>query len=211
MRITAHRLAATAALAALLATVLSLSGCSNSGCTCPGEVEDIYPARTSPGNVLEKLNLAYVNMDTDAYLDCLAEDFTFHVNPCDIGDDDWDLPETWNKAVEEAIHRRMFAHAERIRLTLTRESSGYDAGPDPIDSMDDLWSYTESLDLRVHVPGDFTFFANSDQLFVFAIDEDRAASDEEELWEIVEWYDLTEDRKRPVVPSTWSGIKALYR
>ena len=207
MRTTAHYLAATAALAALLATALGISGCSNRGCTCPDEVEDLYKLRTSPENVLYNLKTAYVDMNLDEYIDCLAEEFEFHVNPRDSGDPYWDIPETWNKAVEETIHRRMFADdadVERVTLTLTSTSKEWNAS-------DDLWRYTEAPDLRITVTGDLTFLATSDQLFVLAIDEDRGDSDGEELWEIVEWHDLEEEWHRLGEDSTWSSIKWLYR
>ncbi len=202
MRITAHRLAIAAAL---IATALGLSGCS-SGCTCPDEVEDIYPARTSPQNVIEKLRLAYVNMDADAYVDCLADDFTFHVNPRIAGNPDLDVPETWDRTFEETIHRAMFAEnssAERVALTLTTVSKEWNES-------DGLWRYTEAPDVRVTVTGDLTFYANSPQRFVLAIDEDRTGRDGEELWAIVEWHDLEESWTRPGEDSTWSSIKWLW-
>ena len=207
MRTTAHRLAA-AALTVLLATVLSLSGCSNRGCTCPDEVEHVYPARTSPENVLEKLRLAYVNMDVDAYVDCLAEEFVFHLNPCDVGIDP-EMPESWGKQDEEDIHEAMFADdsdVEGVTLTLTTANIEFEwnAG-------DSIWRYTEASDLRITLTYYLAFHASTPQLFVLAIDGDRAGPDGEELWAIVEWYDLEEEWHQLGVHCTWSSIKALYR
>jgi hypothetical protein len=202
---TAHKVAA-AALAAALAIVLGLSGCSNSStCTCPDEVEVVYPARTSPENVIEKLKLAYIYMDADAYVDCLADSFRFHLNSNDWGP----LPETWNRAVEETIHRRMFASdsdVERVTLTLATANIEFEwnAGYS-------VWRYTESCDLRVTVStGDVTYHATTPQLFVLEADEERTGSEDEVLWVIVEWHDIG-DGDRPIEGSSWGTIKALYR
>ncbi len=208
---TARRLAAATALAALLVTALGLSGCSNSGCTCPDEVEVTYKLRTSPEDVLYNLKTAYVYMNLDEYLDCLAEEFVFHLNPNDY--DESEMPESWGKQDEEDIHENMFASdsdVERIALILTDGQKDYDTGPNPVDPMDDRWHYWEGVDLRVAVAGDLTFCATAEQEFTFRIDPLEVGPEGETLYEIIDWWDL-EDLNRPGGSRSWGSIKALFR
>ena len=212
---TTHRLAAAAALAALLATTLGLSGCSNRGCTCPDEVEDLYKLRTSPENVLYNLKTAYVDMNLDECIDCLAEEFEFHLNPDDIGMDPG-LPVSWGKQDEEDIHENMFAEdsdVDQILLTLTNVHRTVIPGPEPGDPP--TWEYKESIDLRVAVTtGDITYLATADQEFTLRIDPLEVGPEGETLWEIVEWHDIDsygpKDPNRSGEDSSWSGIKALW-
>jgi ketosteroid isomerase-like protein len=57
--------------------------------------------------VLYNLRKAYGNMDADAYLDGLAEDFIFYLNPDDLTGNPT-LPEYWGRAAETTIHENMF-------------------------------------------------------------------------------------------------------
>ena len=214
MRTTAHRLTA-AALPVLLTTAFGLSGCSSS-CTCPDEVDDPYKLRTSPENVLYNLKTAYIYMNLDEYLYCLAEEFEFHLNPDDIAIDP-ELPVSWGKQDEEDIHEIMFdpdsgigPTVEGITLTLTDGQRYYDQGPDPLDPMDDRWHYWEGVDLRVSVAGDLTLHATAEQEFIFRIDPLEVGREGETLYEVIEWWDIR-DPDRPTEDSSRGSIKSLYR
>jgi hypothetical protein len=170
-----------------------------------------YRLRTSPNNVLYNLNLAYVEMDAERYLDCLAQDFEFILNPDDVNNPENPLPEYWGKQEERDIHERMFSdttNVDRIDLTLTNISTNYDQGADPGDPNDDRFTYMEGTDLRVHI-GDWTFLMLQDQQFVFMIDPDETGPNGEVLWEIVEWRDLRPPDR--VEDCSWGRIKSMFR
>jgi hypothetical protein len=176
--------------------------------------ESFYPTRSSPENVLRKLNLAYVRMDAEAYLDCLAEDFLFYLNPEDVTDDP-SLPEYWAKAEETTIHGNMFGegtNVEGIELLFEHDTEDHDPG-DPGDPLDDLWTYREDYDLLVHIPPSLTLHADSPSDFVFRVDPDETGPGGTLLWEILEWHDLQDiwasgpDREM----GSWGNIKAMWR
>lgn len=201
------RLAATVLVFSV--AVLLAMGCANR-CTDPDEnVEDPYPARSCPDNVLAKLRMAYVAMDADAYLDCLADAFTFYLVQDDWQDPNPDLPECWDKSVEDTIHQNMFGEdtdVQNVTLVMMTETVDFDPGADPGSALDDRWSYEEDVDLRVRVVNDLTYLANADQLFVFAIEPGRLDT----LWQIVEWREVDPWWSRGE-DSNWGSIKALWR
>lgn len=165
--------------------------------------------------MIEKLKLAYNEMDLEAYMDCMADSFVFH-----WGTYDWPpLPEMWEKAVEETIHQAMFDTVERIELTLALQWAEHDTGSTSSPT-DDTWRLREDAELLVTPPGLVVYYANTPQLFVLAVDENRTGPRGETLWAIVEWYDLAllnwdegnaALRAAPGVPSSWGSIKSLYR
>ena len=193
-------------MASALAVALILSGCSSSGtCTRPEEAEDdTYPARTSPENVIEKLNLAYEYKDLDAYLDCLADDVTFYLCPDDVepGEDPY-----WGKQVEESIHQSMFDVVDRISLMFTNAKKETLPGPDPGDPV--TYKHLENTDLRI-TEGIMTYFANAPQEFLIQVDPSEEGPRGETLLEIVEWWDLS-DWERPGGASSWSRVKSMFR
>ena len=98
----------------LLAVLAFAAGCSDT-CTCPDDTG--YPDQSTPDNVIEKLEMAYEAMDTDAYMECLAEDFVFFLNPGIVAAD-MALPEYWDKQEEEVFHRHMFADTTIVESIL---------------------------------------------------------------------------------------------
>ena len=214
----------------LLCGIIGLLALSTAGCWNPFAPPDgddpkhdvTYKLRTSPENVLYNLKTAYVYMNLAEYLDCLAEEFEFHLNPDDIAIDP-ELPVSWGKQDEEDIHEIMFdpdsgigPTVERITLTLTDGQRYYDQGSDPIDPMDDRWHYWEGVDLRVSVAGDLILHATAEQEFIFRIDPLEIGPEGETLYEIIDWWDLEEDiapfRDSPDSEHiTFGGLKALYR
>jgi hypothetical protein len=176
--------------------------------------DSLYPLRTSAESVLRKLVLAYERMDADAYLDCLAEELTFYLNPEDVWADPT-LPEHWGKQEETAIHSLMFGETTdvlEISLTMDVISDEHDPGPDPVDPSDDRWTVEVEADLWVWLPGDLALRADHPQEFVIAVDPDETGHGGSRLWEVLAWYDLSPWRPTPGrVWSSWGGIKAMYR
>lgn len=203
--------------------VAGAGGCSNpfappgGGNGNGGDIQ--YKIRTTPDNVLYNLRQAYEYMNAEEYLDCLADGFTFH-----LSEDDWqggELPQTWDKAEETRIHNNMFAEesdVEDIALILTDMiEPAFDQGADPEDPADDRWEYKEAVDLRVTVGGDLTYLATAPALYVFQRDIDQTGPDGEELWEIIDWFDLGDERSQGYDPApdermiSVGALKGLYR
>ncbi len=208
----------------LCAFALAVAGCWNPFAPDPTPPDPTppfeYKPRTSCENVLWNIESAYEDRNIDEYLDCLAEDFTFHLNPDDWQDPQSGLPPYWGKHEEESIHRNMFdegSDVEGITLTLTFIQSSYDPGEDPQDPMDDRWEYQEGVDLRVRVVGDITYMATADQLFILRIDPDETGPGGETLYEIIEWHDLEPQIARPEVGDACEErisrgrLNAMYR
>jgi hypothetical protein len=201
---------------------LAVAGCWNpfappgGGDPPPSQVQ--YKLRTTPENVVYNLNSAYKDMNLEEYLACLAENFEFVLNPNDVNDPMNDLPESWGKTEEEAIHARMFAdttNVGNIDLTLTNVSSQWDQGADPVDPSDDTWIHVDTTDLRVTI-GEWTYLANADQEFVFQIDPNETGPSGQTLWEIVIWTDLLPQPGRAIHDENTQRlsvgrIKALFR
>ncbi|MBD3348265.1 MAG: hypothetical protein GF400_03585 [Candidatus Eisenbacteria bacterium] len=208
--------AAVAALVCVLLTaaLAALPGCFGSSTGPDDDPEEEgyeYTPRTSPANVIAKLVEAYGRTDAEAYLDCLAEDFVFFLNPDDVTPGGG-LPEQWGKDEEEMIHQAMFSDTlgvDGVSLTMTNVSATYDAGEDPGDPSDDTWEYLEDPDLRV-MTGNLTLLANGQQLFTVAVDPDTTGPGGETLWEIADWSELSEAPDL-AESSTWGSIKSLYR
>jgi hypothetical protein len=206
-----RRIIGTLALAALIA------GCSSSS-TGPDDVEDIYRTRTSPANVIYNLNLAYEEMDCEAFLDCLADSFRFYVSEYDSWGDP-DLPDSWGMATERTIHRRMFGdepvgdpslEIQQITLTLITITQEHSGGANPVDSSDDRWTHLLDTDLMVWFPNNLQRRADEDVEMVFRIDPDETGRNGETLYELIGWYDLAGEEERGESTS-WGGIKAMYR
>jgi hypothetical protein len=194
---------------------LLLVGCSSSGPEIDDPDGPSYRERTTPENVIYDLNLAYVEMDADEYLACLADSFVFHLNPDDVGNPDHPLPEYWGKDEEETIHRSMFAEgSDVVSISLTLTTSFIDFVPGPLPgSADDRWLYHEQVDLRVtvvDVPENTTYHATAPVEFLFQIDPNEVGPHGEQLWEIIDWWDLRVTALR-VPDISWGTIKALWR
>ena len=210
---------AVSAMSLLL--LFALSGCWNpfappGGGDDPPPTPVQYKLRTSPQNVIYNLNTSYVYMNADEYLDCLAEDFIFFLNPDDLTEFP-ELPEYWDKNEEEQIHRNMFGEStdvEAIRLTFTHISNSYDPGPTG-DPLDDLWTYVEDIDLQVDLPHDLTLHAQAPAEFLFRVDPDENGPNGEILWEIWKQWDISEEKRTGPGGSdrrlSLTQLKAMFR
>jgi len=173
--------------------------------------------RTSPAEVIDQLEAAYVAMDTMNYLDCLSEDFIFFPNEDDVNDPNQGIPSEWYKPDERTMHGNMFggdSDVESIHLTLTISTIVYDQGI-PDDPLDDTCVCEVDVDLRMNLLGGSGFLATSRSEFRLCVDQDEEGPYGETMWEVYEWYDLddhwrggaSEDREQ----SSWGSIKAMYR
>lgn len=178
-------------------------------------MESPYPERTSPANVVEKIRAAYVNMDADAYLDCLAEDFTLFLNTDDIAQDP-SLPEHWGKPTEAAVHEAMFAggaDVQGVALDFVSATASWEAN-DPGVPTDDEWVRVEDVDLRIELANDLTIRAAAPVEFWLRIDRDQVGRNGEILWEISRWYDASEGGcgscSGCYEAASWGWVKALY-
>lgn len=210
------------ALFVLIAGSALTVGCSD--ITSPEENDDNdgYPARTSHGNVVAKLEQAYAAMDTTAFADCLATTFEFWLNPGDLNDPGNPLPAYWGRSAELSIARNMFGPGTDvldIQLTLTQIGEAVQIPPaDPGDPS--TWEHVCGIDLFVYLPGDLILWANGAARFGVSVDPDETGPAGETLWEISKWEDIDLGGRDAVARypqddrfecATWGGIKALYR
>lgn len=198
-----------------------LTGCWNPFAPDPGGDDPLpdpvqYKIRKNPENVIYNLNTSYDDMDVDKYLDCLAEDFIFFLNPDDITADPT-LPEYWDRFEEERIHRNMFAEdtdVEGITLIFTHTTQSF-AVNDPDDPLDDEWTYIEDIDLRVQLPPDLTLHAQAPAEFLFQVDPNETGPEGETLWEISKQWDTSEEKREGSGSCedrmTLTQVKAMFR
>jgi uncharacterized protein YceK len=204
------------AIVIALAAAVVLSGCSSSTGPDEGTPSSQYPERTSPDNLIAKFTQAYVNMDLEACLDCLATDFTFRPGEDDIMNPDHPLPLFWDRAVEVAIDDSMFSsdsYVDSIRVDLTPESISFDPGSDPDDPADNLWTYREATDFRlfVHNPPDLVYHTIHDQIFTIRIDPDRTGAGGDTLWEIAAWEEDSPPGERGRrEDGSWARYKYMF-
>jgi len=204
---------AVSALSFLVA--FALTGCWNpfapdEGGNGPPPQDAQYKIRKTPQNVIHNLRTSYVYMDADRYLDCLAEDFLFFLNPTDLTEFP-ELPEYWDKAEEARIHHNMFAEdtdVDGITIVFTHDTAVWDDGGTG-DPLDDTWTYVEDIDLRVQLPPDLTLHAQAPAEFLFRVDPDETGPEGEILWEIWKQWDINEENRR--VPGYLEGDVTLTR
>ncbi len=173
--------------------------------------------RTSPAEVIDQLEAAYVAMDTMSYLDCLSEDFIFYPCEDDVQNPDLDIPPEWYKSDERTMHGNMFDESSdvmSILLTTTTTEVFHDTGIDPQDPLDDIYVHTEDVELWVNTYGGVTYLATAPSEFHVRVDPDEEGPYGETMWEVYEWYDLSDPGRGNVddgrVYTSWGGIKALY-
>ena len=174
--------------------------------------------RTSPAEVIDQLEAAYVAMDTVDYLDCLSGDFIFFPCEDDVQNPELDIPSEWYKPDERTMHGNMFDESSdvmSISLTLTTTEVVHDTGIDPQDPLDDIYVHTEDVVLWVDLYGGLTFLATAPSRFHLRVDQDEEGPYGETMWEVYEWYDLADPGRGNVDDgreyTSWGGIKALYR
>lgn len=186
------RFAPAVVLLAVLA--LSLAGCSlfapPGGGDPPGD-DGSYKDRITCENVLHNLARSYERMESEEYIDCLADTFTFWLNEDDVIADP-ELPWYWDLAMESAIAHNMLDEGTAIlsiQLTLTQFGDEEEIpAEDPADPSS--WLYVETVDLWVNLPDDFRYRADSAARFKFSVDPNEVGPNGETLWEIAKWEDI---------------------
>jgi hypothetical protein len=208
-------MARSVALAALLALVAALVW----GCSHPTDHEippDLpYPLRSSPDSLMAQFVWAYENMDLGVYLDCFADSMVFYLSETDVQEHPELEPGYWRKAVEETIHGRMFTddamRADSIHLALTTTAVDTVSVPDGR-GRGTGWKYTEAVDLRLYIGGEWMYWARSPSVFVIRQDPDDTGPGGETLYEIWEWRELDDSQDGTGREHrTWGAIKAMYR
>lgn len=202
---------------AFLIVAAILSGCSSNSLEPAPEPPPEFLLRTSPENVIANIVLAYEEMDADEYLDCLAADFIFYPDERDVQDPELNIPPEWYKTDEANMHYNMFdeeSDVQSISLTMTNASTEWIEGI-PGHDADDVYIYTENIDLRVNVSGGLTYLATSPSEFHIRVDQDQLGPEGETLWEIYLWYELGGGARGDEDPAreetSWGSVKALYR
>ncbi len=172
--------------------------------------------RTSPAEVIDQLEAAYVAMDTLNYLDCLSGDFIFYPCEADVQDPNGSMPDEWYKPDERTMHENMFdeeGYVTSIQLTLTNTLIFWDE-QDPEDPLDDIYSHTEGVELWVNLLGHMTYLVDGPQQYLLRVDPDEEGPYGEMMWEIYEWYDLDGERGGEGADgrenTTWGSVKALF-
>jgi hypothetical protein len=215
-----QRIRACAGVALLALLAWGLGGCWNPFAPPKGDPPPdpiTWELRDSPQHVLDNLITAYKNKDAAHYLDCLAEDFIFFLNPAEVIEDPDLEPGYWGKAEERVVHEGMFGdgefHADHITLTLSLIGDPISIEPHPGEIH---WQYKEAVDLSVYV-GDTQYWATAPSMFEFRIDQDQVGPNGETLWEIVNWYDLESTSREDVVTAddiesvSFGRAKAIFR
>ncbi len=193
----------TPAVVLLSVLALSLTGCS---LFAPPEGGDPPPTgggyreRVTCENVVHNLIYSYEQMESEQYIACLDDSFTFVLNEEDVINDPL-LPWEWNLDTEAAIARNMLdegTNIQSIQLTLTQFGEEVEVeGPIPDEPY--RWIYIYTVDLWVTLPDDFHYWANAAARFTFAIDDNETGPNGEMLWDILTWEDI-EVEARPPVP-----------
>ncbi len=174
--------------------------------------------RTSPAEVIDQLEAAYVAMDTMNYLDSLSGDFQFF--PCeeDVQNPELDIPPVWYKPDERTMHGNMFdegSYVESISLVLTTTEVVHDTGADPEDPLDDTYVHTEDVYSLMNLLNGDAFIVTAPSGFHLRVDPDEEGPYGETMWEIYEWYDLAGEGRGDVSGhrewTTWGGVKAMFR
>ncbi len=207
------------AIILLAALALGLTGCSLFAPPEGGQPGPPggYKERTTCPNVIHNLTRSYQEMEADEYVDLLADDFTFWLNPDDVNDPGNDLPDYWGRIVEAEIAHSMLdegTNVSSIQLTLTQFGTEVAVeGPNPGDPQ--MWEYVYSVDLYVSLPNDLILWANAASMYTFAEDPNEAGPNGETLWEIFKWQDI-DAPGRPQIPDDVEVIslgefKAMFR
>jgi hypothetical protein len=208
----AQRCMFVAVSVAVVAAASLLAGCStSSGPSLPSDDDAHYFVRSAPDSVMANIRLAYEHRNVDEYLACLAEDFTFYPSERTLMENEW-IPESWGKFSEMTIHENMFTtgYVIDVALWLLQQGDPVEVpGPNPGDPVS--YEYTFGVDLRVDCPEDVQYVATAPSLFALRVDQEYLNATGDTLWEVFQWYDLDEeDCARPVLPTSWGELKALF-
>ena len=207
-------------LAFLLAALLVLS-CSES--KSPSEVEDPTYDRTTPDNLLEMLAASYKDKNLDDYSECLDDDFLFIFTP-DVAeglglppDEAW-----WGKTDDLSSTQTMFGSAHVTDIVFTYEAVGSWEAYTEVRADTIFSGWFRRLDPLIEIT---TVVEEEDPIKKLRVDEswlDVVVVPDRYPDGLYTILSITEEKKQqfqgPVVsqsaatePSTWGGIKSLWR
>jgi hypothetical protein len=207
----ATRLRALTAACALAA----IAACSSDEPTCEaGPTPTSFLPRTSPTNLLHNLRQAYAERDLAEFDSLLAEDFTFFLSSDDQQNPD--LPDSWRRASEILIHRRMFDRQRVLDLRLS-----YRSGDSAWDSEEgkyavDVWPINLYLHgITVVEPPDTNEYRVSDSRsrFWFRKNPWLWPGTKDSVWTIASWQDNPTgggNNGGSAMPATWGKVKGLF-
>ena len=188
---------AASVLAALLLGA-SLAGCSDDKTTEPDPEPSPYLPATSPGNVLDNLQIAMELRDAVGFEALLfAPEFRFVVDPVDLRDQP-DLPRHWGYDCEADLIERMLDSPSVLDLTLRFVKGEVEDARSEDGPGDPSWKRSMITDVEFELetvnPDDPTdniiYKVNGDRaIFLFAQDPTELAGGEPS-WKITEWRDV---------------------
>ena len=163
-------------------------------CTTDPMVEPpVQTAEDSSRAVIEKLELSYVSMDLEMYLECLTEDFQFVLDPVDWADWDGDgvVDSCWGRDIEEQIHEELFEGEDAIASELTLDIP--EGVPDSVGFLHQC-----DYDLKV-------FFSHGGYLAEGVVDL-YTRRDADGLWRIWKCRDYFEGK----MTISWGAVKVIF-
>jgi hypothetical protein len=161
--------------AVIVILLSSFTACDDGGTTTP-------PLGNTPAQVLISLANAFNDRDIDVLGAALANDFTFHFDPLDVGYEvgDYIMPDSWSRGDFLAACGNMFENAQSIDAEIEFE---YVDNPD--DGIDEFTAYTILVRLYVEEDAQNNYLAQDPCDFRFV---DRGA-DGTDNWMISDWWD----------------------
>jgi hypothetical protein len=138
----------------------------------------------TPAAVLGSIEEAFNSRDIDGLAGCLADDFTFHFDPNDIGSQigDYTIPDTWGKEEFLGAVGKMFDEAYDIQMDINTSNVGT-----PDDNDIEYFAQDVEVNLLVMVDATNGFLADGVCDFEF-VDAGSGAPDN---WVLRNWRDRT--------------------
>jgi hypothetical protein len=177
------------------------------------EYPDYYRPLTTPANLVWNLQAAYNRKEFEPYLDLLAPEFIFKLQPGDalpgLGRDYW----TFSEDSLGTLSLLTTGFVSQVEVDLTYGAAEPATEPGLVGTMK---VRIEPTYLAVHDVGGETFIVNGDIQHMFFRRGEGGNSDR---WYMVEWRDMPgpASSRRPlgpwsptVVPSTWGRVKQHF-
>jgi hypothetical protein len=182
----------------LLTLVLAFIGCNEEGTTpTPGN---------TPAYVLRSLIYAFNNRDAEMLDLALSDDFTFHFDPRDVGNDmgGYMIPDSWGRDSHLAACGNMFEQAYSIDFDVVYETIG-----NPDDGADEFDASKVKIRLLIMVDPLNGFLAEGFCDFKL-VNENLGGTDN---WVVTDWWDYTAHHGTLGLTreSSLGSILAMYR
>ncbi|UCE26435.1 MAG: hypothetical protein JSW52_08775 [Candidatus Coatesbacteria bacterium] len=160
-----------------MASSIAFTACDDDWSTTP-----LPPQGNTPTEVLVSLEYAFNNRDIDTLGAALADDFTFHFDPLDVGYDvdGYIIPDSWGRDDFLAACGNMLENAYSIESEIASESID-----DPDEGIDEFTAYTILVRFSVKVDAQNGYWAQDVCDFRF-VDKNEDGTDN---WVISDWWD----------------------